>query len=147
MNLGRFQPGVAPRQVDGGRTVAAVEHDVGLSDYSGRRILLVEDEPMISMMLADMLNESGHEVDGPHATVKDAVLAATKNELQGGILDVNVRGEKVYAVADLLISRPERATNRLSLSMQAARMSSSAALSAALKEAGPRRRPLTEGSR
>ena len=87
------------------RSVAAVEHDVGLSDYSGRRILLVEDEPMISMMLADMLNESGHEVDGPHATVKDAVLAATKNELQGGILDVNVRGEKVYAVADLLISR------------------------------------------
>jgi CheY-like chemotaxis protein len=86
-------------------SVGTVGDHGGFSDGSGRRILLVEDEPMISMMLADMLNEGGHQVDGPHATVRDAMLAATKNELQGGILDVNVRGEKVYVIADLLTSR------------------------------------------
>lgn len=68
-------------------------------------ILLVEDEPLISMMLADMLSENGHEVDGPYSRLADALDAATNKTLRAGILDVNVRGETIYPIADMLTER------------------------------------------
>ena len=68
-------------------------------------VLLVEDEPLVSMMLADMLSAFGHKVDGPYNRFSDAILAAKSNNLQAGILDVNLGGEKTYAVADILTDR------------------------------------------
>lgn len=68
-------------------------------------VLLVEDEPLVSMMLEDMLSELGHAVDGPYSTFNDALLAAKGNDIQAGILDINLAGEKIYAVADMLIDR------------------------------------------
>jgi two-component sensor histidine kinase/DNA-binding response OmpR family regulator len=90
-----------PRQIDGvpGQTVAPD------SDFDGKRVLLVEDEPLVSMMLADMLSAFGHKVDGPYSRFSDAMLAAKTNNLQAGILDVNLGGEKTYAVADILTNR------------------------------------------
>lgn len=70
-----------------------------------KRVLLVEDEPLVSMMLADMLSAFGHKVDGPYSRFSDAILAAKSNNLQAGILDVNLGGEKTYAVADILTDR------------------------------------------
>jgi DNA-binding response OmpR family regulator len=71
----------------------------------GRPILLVEDEPMISMMLADMLSENGHQIDGPYSRCGEALAAATNNDLQAGILDINVRGETIYPIAEMLTER------------------------------------------
>ena len=87
------------RQVDGETTkfVATSPDD--------KRVLLVEDEPLVSMMLADMLSAFGHKVDGPYSRFSDAILAAKSNNLQAGILDVNLGGEKTYAVADILTDR------------------------------------------
>jgi DNA-binding response OmpR family regulator len=56
-------------------------------------------------MLADMLSAFGHKVDGPYNRFSDAILAAKSNNLQAGILDVNLGGEKTYAVADILTDR------------------------------------------
>src|SRR6478736_2917901 len=67
-----------------------------------KRVLLVEDEPLVSMMLADMLSAFRHKVDGPYSRFSDAILAAKTGNLQAGILDVNLGGEKTYAVADIL---------------------------------------------
>jgi two-component sensor histidine kinase/CheY-like chemotaxis protein len=75
------------------------------SDPDDKRVLLVEDEPLVSMMLADMLSAFGHKVDGPYSRFSDAILAAKSNNLQAGILDVNLGGEKTYAVADILANR------------------------------------------
>ena len=83
---------------DGDGTKAIVTDD-------DKRVLLVEDEPLVSMMLADMLLAFGHKVDGPYSRFSDAVLAAKTNNLQAGILDVNLGGEKTYAVADILTGR------------------------------------------
>jgi PAS domain S-box-containing protein len=90
-----------PRQIDGvpSQTVAS-----GI-DPDEKRVLLVEDEPLVSMMLADMLSAFGHKVDGPYSRFSDAILAAKTNNLQAGILDVNLGGEKTYAVADILANR------------------------------------------
>ena len=74
-------------------------------DPDDKRVLLVEDEPLVSMMLADMLSAFGHKVDGPYSRFSDAMLAAKSNNLQAGILDVNLGGEKTYAVADILANR------------------------------------------
>jgi PAS domain S-box-containing protein len=82
---------------DVGQVVAAGSDD--------KRVLLVEDEPLVSMMLADMLSAFGHKVDGPYSRFSDAILAAQSNNLQAGILDVNLGGEKTYAVADILTNR------------------------------------------
>jgi PAS domain S-box-containing protein len=72
---------------------------------AGQRILLVEDEPMVSMMLADLLAENGEEVDGPYWGIGEALLAATHNDLKAGILDINLRGNSVYPIADMLTKR------------------------------------------
>ena len=75
------------------------------ADAGDKRVLLVEDEPLVSMMLADMLSAFGHKVDGPYSRFSDAILAAKTGNLQAGILDVNLGGEKTYAVADILTDR------------------------------------------
>jgi PAS domain S-box-containing protein len=88
-----------PRQIDGAPPQSAA------SDPDDKRVLLVEDEPLVSMMLADMLAAFGHKVDGPYSRFSDAIIAAKSNNLQAGILDVNLGGEKTYAVADILTDR------------------------------------------
>jgi PAS domain S-box-containing protein len=88
--------------IDLGQTEGALAQD---ADPNDKRVLLVEDEPLVSMMLADMLAAFGHKVDGPYNRFSDAILAAKSNNLQAGILDVNLGGEKTYAVADILANR------------------------------------------
>ena len=87
------------RQVDDATTEFAA------TNPDDKRVLLVEDEPLVSMMLADMLSAFGHKVDGPYSRFNDAILAAKSNNLQAGILDVNLGGEKTYAVANILTDR------------------------------------------
>ena len=88
--------------IDLSQTEGALAQD---ADPNDKRVLLVEDEPLVSMMLADMLAAFGHKVDGPYNRFSDAMLAAKSNNLQAGILDVNLGGEKTYAVADILADR------------------------------------------
>ena len=88
--------------IDLSQTEGALAQD---ADPNDKRVLLVEDEPLVSMMLADMLAAFGHKVDGPYNRFSDAMLAAKSNNLQAGILDVNLGGEKTYAVADILANR------------------------------------------
>ena len=70
------------------------------------RVLLVEDEPLIAMMLEDFLDA----LDKQHAGTVDSVAAALPLVEAGGfdaaILDVNLRGgEKSFAVADALAAK------------------------------------------
>jgi PAS domain S-box-containing protein len=88
--------------IDLSQTEGALAQD---ADPNDKRVLLVEDEPLVSMMLADMLAAFGHKVDGPYNRFSDAMHAAKSNNLQAGILDVNLGGEKTYAVADILANR------------------------------------------
>ena len=72
---------------------------------SGGRILVVEDEFAISMLLEDMLQDLGFEVVGPAARLKAAVAFADTEALDGAILDVNVAGEPIYPVVEALARR------------------------------------------
>lgn len=72
----------------------------------GLRILLVEDEAMIAMLVEDMLLDSGASVIGPAGGVQDALDAISSNDaIDGALLDVNLGGEQSFEVADALAGR------------------------------------------
>ena len=73
-----------------------------LAMTGSRSILIVEDEPLISMMLEDFLESLGHRVAGTCDTVKDALAAADEGGFDLAILDVNLKGENVWPVASRL---------------------------------------------
>lgn len=71
----------------------------------GKRILVVEDEALIAVMVEDMLTEMGSVVVGPAATIEQALALARAEEIDGAVLDVNVRGERIDPVAEALTER------------------------------------------
>ena len=76
------------------------------SALRGRRILVVEDEYMMADDLRRDLEKVGAQVVGPVPSVADALkILAQTDTLDGAILDVNLRGEKAYPVADALRER------------------------------------------
>jgi DNA-binding response OmpR family regulator len=72
---------------------------------SKRNILIVEDEPLISMMLEDFLLSLGHEVSAICESVEEALKACETNQFDIAILDVNLKGESVWPVASRLRER------------------------------------------
>lgn len=71
----------------------------------GKRVLVVEDEALIAVMVEDMLIDMGSEVVGPAATIATALELARTEELDAAVLDVNVRGERIDPVAEVLMAR------------------------------------------
>lgn len=69
------------------------------------RILVVEDEYLIRMLLEDMLSDLGYEIAGAVGTIAEASDLATKAQFDVAILDVNLDGKEIYPVADILSSR------------------------------------------
>ena len=65
-------------------------------------ILIVEDEPLIAMMLEDFLLSQGHEVRGPCESVAEGLAAVAADDFDLAILDVNLKGESVWPVATAL---------------------------------------------
>ncbi|MCJ8190012.1 response regulator [Sphingomicrobium aestuariivivum] len=70
-----------------------------------RNILVVEDEPLIAMMLEDFLDALGHQVAASCESVAEAMAAVEKGGFDMAILDVNLGGEPVWPVAEALRER------------------------------------------
>jgi len=86
--------------------VAADRRDDGAAEaIYGRRIMIVEDEALVAMILEDQLEELGLSIVATCANVADAMGAIDKNTPDAAILDVNLGGQLVYPVADRLIDR------------------------------------------
>lgn len=64
-----------------------------------RSILVVEDEPLIAMMLEDFLETLGHTVHATCENVKDAIGEVEKGGFDVAILDVNLGGESAWPIA------------------------------------------------
>jgi CheY-like chemotaxis protein len=71
----------------------------------GLRVLVVEDEMMVSMLIEDMLGELGCEVVGPASRLDEAMALAREAEVDCAVLDVNLGGQPIFPVADLLRER------------------------------------------
>ena len=72
---------------------------------ASRSILIVEDEPLIAMMLEDFLESLGHSVSATCDTVGEALGEVEKGGFDLAILDVNLKGENVWPVATRLRER------------------------------------------
>jgi DNA-binding response OmpR family regulator len=69
------------------------------------RVLVVEDEMLLAMLVEDSLMDFGCDVVGPVARVADGVKLASSERLDGAILDINVAGTEVFPVASELVRR------------------------------------------
>lgn len=70
-----------------------------------RRILVVEDEILIAMMIEDALADLGCEIVGPASSLEAAILLARDEEIDAAFLDVTIRGGQVFPVAEILVQR------------------------------------------
>jgi CheY-like chemotaxis protein len=72
---------------------------------NGLRVLVVEDEMMVSMLIEDMLGDLGCLVVGPASRLDEAMELARLGELDCAVLDVNLGGQSIFPLADLLRER------------------------------------------
>ena len=78
---------------------------MGAARTSGGSVFLVEDEVMIRMMVADMLEELGFTVAAEAGEINEAMKLAESTEFDIAILDVNVNGKVISPVAELIKAR------------------------------------------
>lgn len=76
-----------------------------MSALRGKRVLVVEDEPIVAMHLEDMLEDLGCEVAGSYARLEEARAAAAVGDFDLAILDVNLGGTESFPVAEVLSTR------------------------------------------
>ncbi len=69
------------------------------------RVLIVEDEMTIALLLEDMVEELGHQVAGLAMRLPQAMELATSRAFDLAILDVNLDGHMSYPVAEVLAGR------------------------------------------
>ncbi|MCK9915280.1 response regulator [Microbacteriaceae bacterium K1510] len=76
-----------------------------MTEASMGSLLVVEDEYLISMLLEDMLTDLGYNVTAAVGTIKEAREHASTGDFQAAILDVNLDGQEIFPVADILAER------------------------------------------
>ena len=69
------------------------------------RLLVVEDEYLIRMLLEDMLDDLGYGIAAAVGTLSEARQIAADGDFSAAILDVNLDGQEIYPVADILAKR------------------------------------------
>ena len=73
---------------------------------SGRRVLIVEDESLVAMLLETILEDMGCTPVGPASNIDEGLrLATEETPLDAALLDVNVAGRQVFPVAEALKAR------------------------------------------
>ena len=72
----------------------------------GRRVLVIEDESLVAMLLETILDDMGCAVVGPESNIDDGLRSAMgEASLDAALLDVNVAGREVFPVAEALRAR------------------------------------------
>jgi CheY-like chemotaxis protein len=71
----------------------------------GKRVLLVEDELMIRMLLEGMLTDLGHTVAAEAGGIEEALSLAKTAEFDVAVLDVNLNNQSITPVVEVLVQR------------------------------------------
>lgn len=73
-----------------------------ITPLQGLRVLVVEDQMMVAMMMEDLLDSFGCATVGPAANIAKALALIATERIDGAMLDLNLAGHAVYPVADEL---------------------------------------------
>ena len=76
-----------------------------MNPLESRRIFVVEDSPVVAEMLAEMLRDLGCAVVGPIGNMGIALEQAAEEAIDAAVIDLNIRGGKVFPVARALADR------------------------------------------
>jgi CheY-like chemotaxis protein len=76
-----------------------------MSSTDEPRVLVVEDEYLIRMLLEDMLTDLGYAVAAAVGSIAEASQVASDGQFQCAVLDVNLGGQEIFPVADILAQR------------------------------------------
>ena len=74
-------------------------------ELSGRRILVVEDSPVVAPFTADILEALGCTVVGPAPNMAAARELVEEGEFDAALMDVHIRGERVFTLCEMLQSK------------------------------------------
>lgn len=77
-------------------------------DLAGCRVLIVEDDAMLSMLLQDLLSALGCEITGTAARFDDAARKCEVLTFDVALLDINLRGERTLPIAEAMQRRGQR---------------------------------------
>jgi CheY-like chemotaxis protein len=77
----------------------------GAHSAASMRVLVIEDEMMIRMLLQDMLDDLGHTLAGEAGGIDEALALARQAEFDIAILDVNLNGQPISPVVEVLVQR------------------------------------------
>jgi CheY-like chemotaxis protein len=72
---------------------------------ASKRVLVVEDEMMIRMLLEGMLEDLGHSVAAEAGGIDEAMMLAKQGEFDVALLDVNLNGQPITPVVEILVER------------------------------------------
>jgi CheY-like chemotaxis protein len=75
------------------------------SDLAGRRILLIEDSPVVAPFTADLLAELGCTVVGPAPNMATARELVEEEDFDAAIMDIHIRGERVFPLCEALAAK------------------------------------------
>lgn len=76
-----------------------------MTEAAPARVLVVEDEMMVAMLVEDMLTDLGYTVVAVASHIEGAIQQAQKGGFDFAILDLNLNGVKSYEVAEVLRER------------------------------------------
>ncbi len=77
----------------------------GEADLAGLRVLVVEDDMMVCLLIEDMLADLGCLVVGPAGRLDEAFVLAEMGNFDCALLDMNLNGQSIFPVADVLRER------------------------------------------
>jgi two-component sensor histidine kinase/DNA-binding response OmpR family regulator len=94
------------RQFSSSGKVAQLHGGMNGARIAGKpRVLLVEDEALVAMMIQECLAEFGYQVLGPISTASEAAAKVKDSQFEAAVLDINLGDGAVYPIADVLAAR------------------------------------------
>src|SRR4051812_23104158 len=88
-----------------GLSTEAHEQEGVNSSLTGRRVLVVEDSPVVAPFTVDILAELGCEVVGPAPNMAVAREMVESGGFDAALMDVHIRGERVFPLCELLAAK------------------------------------------
>ena len=82
-----------------------MDREEGPASLEGRRILIVEDSPVVAEACEDMLRDMGCVIVGPATNMAAALQLAAEEPLDAALVDINIRGGKAFPVLSILADR------------------------------------------